>query len=217
MGALKGRYIQQADITSAQGASHKMPQSLSRLIVHIVFSTKARVPILRESIRGELYAYLAGVLRNLECPAIKLAPFRRTLKTIHRRDAETRRKAHSSCSLRLCVSAVKNGNSYTIKLGGTADHMHLLCLLSKNLALAKLVEEFKTGSSRWLKTKGPEFQSFHWQSGYGGFSVGESGLEAATRYIDQQEEHHRKVSFQDEYRMLLEKYRVPYDERFVWD
>jgi REP element-mobilizing transposase RayT len=138
-----------------------------------VFSTKARPPILHESIRGELYAYLAGALRNLKCPAIKI--------------------------------------------GGTADHMHVLCLLSKNLALARLVEEFKTGSSKWLKTKGQEFQSFHWQGGYGGFSVGESGLEAATRYIERQEEHHRKMSFQDEYRKLLEKYRVPYDERFVWD
>ncbi len=150
-----------------------MPQSLSRLIVHVVFSAKARTPILHKSIRGELYAYLAGVSQNLKCPAIKI--------------------------------------------GGTADHVHVLCLLSKNLSLAKLVEELKTGSSKWLKAKGPEFQSFHWQSGYGGFSVGESGLEAVSRYIERQEEHHRKISFQDEYRKLLEKYRVPYDERFVWD
>ena len=150
-----------------------MPQSLARLIVHIVFSTKARVPILHESIRGELYAYLAGVMQNLKCPAIKL--------------------------------------------GGTGDHVHVLCLLSKNMALAKLVEEFKTGSSRWLKTNGPEFEPFYWQSGYGAFSVSESGLEAATRYIERQEEHHRVMSFQDEYRKLLEKYGIPYDERFVWD
>ena len=150
-----------------------MPQSLSRLIVHIVFSTKGRVPVLHESIRGELYAYPAGVLRDLKCPAIKI--------------------------------------------GGTADHIHVLCLLSKNLSLAKLVEEFKSGSSRWLKTKGPEFEVFHRQSGYGGFSVSESGIDAASQYIERQEEHHHKMSFQDEYRKLLEKYRVKYDERFVWD
>ena len=150
-----------------------MSQSLSRLIVHIVFSTKARTPILHESIRVELYKYLAGALRNL--------------------------------------------NSTAIQIGGTADHVHVLCLLSKNLALAKLVEELKTGSCKWLKTKGSEFHSFHWQNGYGGFSVSESALAAVRQYIEHQEEHHRKISFQEEYRKILEKYRVPYDERFVWD
>lgn len=150
-----------------------MSQSLSRLIVHIVFSTKFRTPILHESIRGELYQYLAGALRNLK--------------------------------------------SNAIRIGGTADHVHVLCLLSKNLALAKLVEELKTGSSKWLKTKGTEFHSFHWQNGYGGFSVSESALVAVRRYIERQEEHHRKMTFQDEYRRLLEKYRVPCDERFMWD
>jgi len=150
-----------------------MPQSLSRLIVHIVFSTKSRVPVLNESIRHELYPYLAGALRNLECAAIKI--------------------------------------------GGAADHVHLLCLLSKNLALARLVEKLKTGSSKWLKTRGPHLHSFHWQNGYGGFSVSASQLEEVSRYIEQQQEHHRKISFQDEYRKLLDKYGVPYDERFVWD
>jgi putative transposase len=117
-----------------------MPQSLSRLLVHIVFSTKARMPVLDESIRGELYQYLAGVLRNLKCPAIKI--------------------------------------------GGVADHVHVLCLLSKNFALANLVKELKTGSSKWLKTKGPHLHSFHWQNGYGGFSVSESALEAVSQYIE---------------------------------
>ena len=83
--------------------------------------------------------------------------------------------------------------------------------------LANLVKELKTASSKWLKTKGPQLHSFHWQKGYGGFSVSESVLEAVSQYIERQEEHHRKMSFQDEYRKLLEKHGVAYDECFVWD
>lgn len=150
-----------------------MSQSLSKIYVHIVFSTKHRETILNKKIQSELYSYFAGVLKEYESPAMKI--------------------------------------------GGTADHVHILCLLSKNYALAKIVEELKKSSSKWLKTKGTEFRSFYWQNGYGGFSVGQSGIDAVIQYIEKQEEHHRMMTFQEEYRKLMKKYRIEYDERYVWD
>jgi hypothetical protein len=79
------------------------------------------------------------------------------------------------------------------------------------------VEEVKTASSKWIKTKGREFRNFHWQSGYGAFSIGQSQASTVTRYIGRQKQHHRRVTFQDEYRKFLKAYEVEYDERYVWD
>jgi putative transposase len=87
----------------------------------------------------------------------------------------------------------------------------------KNLSLSKLIEEIKSSSSKWIKTKEPRFAQFHWQNGYGEFSVSQSNLNTVIRYIRQKEEHHRKVTFQEEFRKFLPKYRVSYDERYVWD
>jgi len=162
MVALKGRYKGQP-----------MSQSLAKILVHIVFSTKLRAPVLNADVAHGLYAYLAGILKQCNCPAIRI--------------------------------------------GGTTDHIHILCNLSRTLAIAKVAEEIKTGSSKWLKTKGPEFRTFHWQNGYGAFSVSQSAVDAVAGYIDNQNEHHRRQSFQDEYRALLERYQVEYDERYVWD
>ena len=104
-----------------------------------------------------------------------------------------------------------------IKVGGYTDHIHILCMLSKKIALMKLVEEVKSHSSKWIKTRGTEYASFYWQDGYGAFSVNPSEVDAVIAYIDGQHEHHKKRTFQDEYRAFLKKYAVDYDERFVWD
>lgn len=98
-----------------------------------------------------------------------------------------------------------------------ADHVHILCILSKNHALAKVMEEIKKGTSKWLKTQSSSLGTFHWQNGYGAFSVSQSSIAAVREYIAGQEEHHRKVTFQEEFRAFLRKYRVEYDERYVWD
>jgi REP element-mobilizing transposase RayT len=150
-----------------------MPQSLSKLYVHLIFSTKHREPLLLSTVRGPLYAYLATLLKNEDCPALKV--------------------------------------------GGAFDHVHSLFRLSKNLALAEAVEEVKTSSSKWIKTQDRALQSFHWQSGYGGFSVGPAEVDSVAAYIEGQQEHHRVVSFQEEYRKFLQEYGVEYDERYVWD
>ncbi len=107
--------------------------------------------------------------------------------------------------------------SPAIAVGGPADHVHILCILSKNLAMADLIGEIKRSSSKWIKTKTPMLEKFAWQNGYGAFSVSQSHVERVRGYITRQEEHHHKKSFQDEMRSFLERYQVEYDERYLWD
>ena len=104
-----------------------------------------------------------------------------------------------------------------IIVGCFTDHIHILCMLSKKLALMKLLEEVKSHSSKWMKSKAKTFENFYWQDGYGAFSVNPSEVDTVINYIANQKEHHLKKSFQDEYRAFLKKYNVEYDERYVWD
>lgn len=111
----------------------------------------------------------------------------------------------------------KNLECHPIKIGGYTDHIHILCMLSKKIALMKLLEEVKSHSSKWIKTKGDDLKNFYWQDGYGAFSVNPSEVDRVIDYIANQHEHHGKKTFQDEYRAILKKYDVEYDERYVWD
>jgi putative transposase len=148
-----------------------MPQSLAAVYVHIVFSTRDRVPMVQDpSTRAELHAYLGGIARNLGCPPLGI--------------------------------------------GGTADHVHILLRVAKTIALADLVRSLKSNSSSWAKTRVPEFA---WQAGYGAFSFAADALPAEQRYVAQQEEHHAKVSFQDELRRLLRENGLEWDEAYLWD
>jgi REP element-mobilizing transposase RayT len=104
-----------------------------------------------------------------------------------------------------------------IKVGGYNDHIHILCMLSKKITLIKLMEELKSHSSKWIKTKGEDFKNFYWQDGYGAFSVNATEIDVVVSYIANQKEHHSKKTFQDEYKAFLKKYQVEYDERYVWD
>jgi len=107
--------------------------------------------------------------------------------------------------------------SPVIKIGGFTDHIHILCMLSKKIALMNLMEELKSHSSKWIKTKGLGYENFYWQDGYGAFSVNSSEIDSLIAYIDNQRVHHSKTTFQDEYRSFLKKHDVEYDERYVWD
>jgi len=104
-----------------------------------------------------------------------------------------------------------------IIVGGGEDHVHLLARQARTISLADWIKELKRGSSVWAKTKGPVWRSFQWQAGYGAFSVSQSQSNRVERYIAGQEEHHRRVSFQDEFRQLLQKHGIEFDERYVWD
>jgi putative transposase len=151
-----------------------MAQSLSRILLHLVFSTKERRPFLRDhTFRNEMHHYIGGVLNGFDCPPIIV--------------------------------------------GGVEDHLHVLCVLSRTCAPADMVKEIKRSSSPWIKTRAPEFADFAWQNGYGIFSIGFSQLEEARRYIADQEQHHHKLTFQDEFRRLLQRYEVTFNEAYVWD
>ena len=107
--------------------------------------------------------------------------------------------------------------SPAVIIGGIDDHVHSLFSLSKNHALKKIVEEVKKGSSKWMKAEGSKNRDFYWQKGYAAFSVSQSNVLQVKRYIRDQEEHHRKISFQDELRVLFDRHQIEYDERYVWD
>ncbi len=115
------------------------------------------------------------------------------------------------------ATVLKTHESPAIIIGGIADHVHILSRMSKNIAPAKLLEMVKKRSSKWIKTKGEKYVKFGWQNGYGVFSVSQSHVERVRKYIENQEEHHRRKNFQNEFRSLLEKYEISYDERYVWD
>ncbi|MFW6163417.1 MAG: IS200/IS605 family transposase [Planctomycetota bacterium] len=105
----------------------------------------------------------------------------------------------------------------SLGVGGTPDHVHICVRLWRTVAVADLVEEIKKRSSKWIKTQGPRCRYFTWQAGYGAFSIGQSGLAALQAYIARQKDHHRRRDFKAEFRALLEKYEVAYDERYVWE
>jgi REP element-mobilizing transposase RayT len=104
-----------------------------------------------------------------------------------------------------------------LRVGGVADHVHLLCRLGRSITIADLIKELKRESSKWIKTKSPSLAEFHWQNGYGAFSISPGHVEQLIAYIVNQEEHHQRESFQDEYLRLLAKYGLEWDERYVWD
>lgn len=112
----------------------------------------------------------------------------------------------------------ENLESPALIIGGVEDHVHALFSLSKNYALKKIVEEVKKASSKWMKTDdGTGNAMFTWQAGYTGFSVSESNVPAVKKYIRNQAEHHLRMTFQDELRLLFHKHGITFDERYVWD
>ena len=148
-----------------------MPQSLSSVIVHLIFSTKDRYPFLGEESAPHIHAYMATVLRDM--------------------------------------------GSQAFRVGGVADHVHIACTLPRTVSQSELVNKVKVTSSKWAKEQGKT--AFAWQNGYGIFSISHPHLGALLAYIDGQAEHHRVKPFQEEFRAFLEKYNVPYDERYVWE
>ena len=103
-----------------------------------------------------------------------------------------------------------------LRVGGANEHVHLLCNLARTMTVAKLVEKLKVDTSFWLKKRGGAFESFYWQAGYGAFSVSAANSEQVSRYIQNQRRHHESQSFQDEFRTLLRRAGIEWDERYVW-
>ena len=150
-----------------------MPQSLSKVILHIIFSPKNREPWLDSAVRPRMHAYLATICRN--------------------------------------------AGSDFVHVGGVADHVHIVTTLPRTISQAELVEQIKKASSKWIKALDARYREFFWQRGYGAFSVSPSQLDVVLQYVDTQPEHHRKRTFQEEYRELLRKHGIDFDEQYVWD
>lgn len=102
----------------------------------------------------------------------------------------------------------------TIQVGGVADHVHILAILGRTTNQSDWIRDTKRASSRWIKPQVPEFA---WQAGYGMFSIGSGEIDAVQAYIQRQEEHHRTLTFQEEYRAMLTEHGIEWDERYVWD
>jgi REP element-mobilizing transposase RayT len=151
-----------------------MPQSLSAVFIHLVFSTKDRRPLLRDkAARDALHSYLGGISKQLDCPPILV--------------------------------------------GGAEDHIHLLARFGRTITQAEWVKELKRVSNIWLKEKGRDYADIEWQGGYADFSVSQSNVEQVKQYIADQEEHHRKVGFQEELRALLRRHEIGWDEKYLWE
>jgi REP element-mobilizing transposase RayT len=150
-----------------------MPQSLSNILAHIIFSTKNRQNYLNTEICCKLYPYISSILKNNNCECIRI--------------------------------------------GGIANHIHILCALAKTISISDLIEKIKSNTSKWIKTKDESFIHFQWQRGYGAFSISPAHLQIVSNYIDHQQMHHQQTTFEDEFRALLKKYNIPHDERYVWD
>ena len=150
-----------------------MPQSLSKVIIHIIFSTKNREPWLDCEVRPRMHAYLATTCRDL--------------------------------------------GAEVVHVGGVADHVHIVTMLPRTVSQAQVVEQIKKASSKWIKALDARYHGFFWQRGYGAVSVSPSQFDAVLEYVETQEEHHRTRTFQEEYRELLRRHSVEFDERYVWD
>jgi REP element-mobilizing transposase RayT len=115
------------------------------------------------------------------------------------------------------ATVLQNLGATPVLINSIEDHIHLLFDLGRTTSVSKAVEDVKKSSSKWIKNQGAEFAGFAWQAGYGAFAVSESNVESVRIYIANQREHHRKKTFQDEYRQFLERHRIPFDEKYVWD
>jgi len=153
--------------------SFAMPQSFSKVILHIIFSTKNREPWLESKMRPRVHAYLATICRDL--------------------------------------------GAELVRVGGVADHVHIVTTLPRTVSQAQLIEEIKKASSKWIKVLDARYRCFFWQRGYGAFSVSPSQLDTVVQYVEAQQEHHRTRAFQEEHRELLRRHGVDFDERYVWD
>jgi REP element-mobilizing transposase RayT len=149
-----------------------MSHTYTRLLYHIVFSTKQRQSWIQDELKMDLHSYLGGILRNIEGTAIAV--------------------------------------------GGVADHVHILASIPAKISLSDALRTIKSNSSKWIHEEW-SLKDFQWQEGYGAFTVSESNRESVIRYIQNQEDHHRRMSFQEEFLALLEKHGVEFDPATIWE
>jgi REP element-mobilizing transposase RayT len=156
---------------SPGGGERRLSHTSGNILLHLIFSTRGRRPLIKPDFRADLFAYLGGIIREIRATALII--------------------------------------------NGAADHVHMLVRVRPSQSAAEIVRLAKANSSKWLRAKWSS--DFAWQTGYGVFSVSESNVTAVKKYIAEQEEHHKKHSFQEEFLAFLKKNHVAYDERYIWD
>lgn len=149
-----------------------MAHTSSNILLHLIFSTKQRLPLITPDIKADLFAYMGGIVRQM--------------------------------------------HGVAVIINGTADHVHVLTRVPTDHSAAEMARIVKANSSKWVHEKWPDHQDFAWQTGYGAFSVSASNADAVSKYIAEQEEHHARRSFQEEFVALLKKNGISYDERYIW-
>ena len=111
----------------------------------------------------------------------------------------------------------RENKAQAIQIGGIEDHIHILLKTSPAIAISKLTQSIKGGSSMWIHSTLPHLPHFKWQDGYGAFSVSKSSVDDVTHYIQNQRDHHRVKSFQEEYLAFLERHEISFDPKYLWD
>lgn len=151
---------------------------------------------------------------NVSVPGPSLPPYR----VLHKGTTTVFARSRPSSQLALVFGgACRNLETPSLKVGGVEDHIHILCRMAKVISISDLSKELKRESSKWVKQQKSVLRRFYWQSGYGAFSVSPSHVDGLIEYINNQKEHHKHESFQDEFRRLCKKYGVTIDERYVWN
>jgi putative transposase len=140
-------------------------------LVHFVWGTADREPLIRNSWRDQLHGYIGGILKNKKVTMLAA--------------------------------------------GGIADHVHVLASLPATVTLSEIASAMKSNSSRWIHENADQSKGFDWQAGYGAFSVSKSSEQRVKAYIQNQQEHHRQRTFSEEFKELLDKHGIPFEERYL--
>jgi putative transposase len=149
-----------------------MGHTATNVLVHFIFSTRGREPLINLEVWDDLHAYLGGIIREIGGVA-------------------------------LCIN-------------GMPDNVHILIRMPAKHAVADVARLVKTNSSRWVHERWPQMKNFAWQTGYGAFSVSESGIDAVREYILNQQEHHTRRSFKDEFAVFLKRNHIAIDDKYLW-
>jgi putative transposase len=150
-----------------------MAHTFTNLLMHLIFSTKDRVPTLEPDLKERLFPYMGGIFREL--------------------------------------------GGVPLLINGPTDHVHILAVLPAKLAVSEILNKVKSNSSGWVHKTFPMRMTFAWQLGYAAFSVSSSQKQPVLNYIADQEEHHRKISFKEEFVSFLKKHEIEYDEKYLWE
>lgn len=117
---------------------------------------------------------------------------------------------------RYIAGIIKGEEGFVISIGGMEDHIHILCTIPAKTSVSNMLKQIKGNSSSWFHERFPNTSFFKWQSGFGAFSVSQSQIDKVKEYIQNQKGHHERFDFKDEFRNLLKRHGIQFDEKYIW-